>query len=122
MKIFVTRLSDVSPYSPPGHSKTTNYQLLGPGPSGSDRFEIVLGKIESGGQADPHAHEEIEQAVFVLEGRAVVEIEGRQEVVGPNDFIYFPEGIRHRITTLEGPPLRLLIVYSPPLSASRDSQ
>ena len=122
MKKFVTRLSDVSPYSLPGHSKTTNYQLLGPGPSGSDRFEIVLGKIESGGQADPHAHEEIEQAVFVLEGRAVVEIEGRQEVVGPNDFIYFPEGIRHRITTLEGPPLRLLIVYSPPLSASRDSQ
>ena len=122
MEKIITRLNDLSPYFPPGHSKTTNYQLLGSGPSGSDRFEIVLGKIESGGQADPHAHEEIEQAVFVLEGRAVVEIEGRQEVVGPNDFIYFPEGIRHRITTLEGPPLRLLIVYSPPLSASRDSQ
>ena len=121
MKKFITHLDDLSPYSPQGHSKTTNYQLLGPGPSGSDRFEIVLGQIESGGQAEPHVHEELEQAVFVLEGKAVVEIEGRQEVVGPNDFLYFSEGVRHRIAALEGPPLRLLIVYSPPLSASGNS-
>lgn len=120
MKNFVTHLSDLSPYSPPGHSRTTNYQLLGPGPSGSDRFEVVLGQIEFGGQANPHVHQELEQAVFVMDGRAVVEIEGRQEVVGPNDFIYFPGGVRHRIATLEGPPLKLLIVYSPPLSASKD--
>jgi mannose-6-phosphate isomerase-like protein (cupin superfamily) len=120
MKKFVTRLSDLLPYSPPGHSKTTNYQLLGPGSSGSNRFEIVLGQIEFGGQADPHSHEKSEQAIFVLEGKAFVEIEGRDEVVGPNDLIYFPEGVRHRITALEGPPLRLLIVYAPPLSPSKN--
>ena len=120
MKKFITHLSEVSPYFPPGHAKTTNYRLLGPGPSGSDRFEIVLGHIESGGQADPHAHEELEQAVFILEGKAVVEIEGRHEVVGPNDLVYFPEGVRHQISTLEGPPLKLLIVYAPPLSASNN--
>ena len=117
MQNRIIHLGEVSPYFPPGHSKTTNYQLLGPGPSGSDRFEIVLGQIESGGQADLHAHEALDQAVFVLEGKAVVEIEGRQEVVGPNDLVYFPEGVRHRISALEGPPLRLLIVYAPPLSA-----
>lgn len=119
MNKFITHLYDVLPYSPPGHSRTTNYRLLSPGTSGSDRFEIVLGQIEFGGQADPHAHEKVEQAVFVLDGKAVVEIEGESEVVGPNDLIYFPQGIWHRITALEGRPLRLLIVYDPPLSSSQ---
>jgi mannose-6-phosphate isomerase-like protein (cupin superfamily) len=121
MKKFITHLNDVFPYSPPGHSHTTNYRLLGPGTSGSDRFEVVLGQIESGGQAEPHAHEGIEQAVFVLEGKAVVEIEGESEVVGPSDLIYFPQGVRHQITALEGRSLRLLIVYAPPLTSSKNS-
>jgi len=121
MKKFVTHLNDVLPYSPPGHSQTTNYRLLGPGTSGSNRFEVVLGQIESGGQAEPHAHEGIEQAVFVLEGKAVVEIEGESEVVGPSDLIYFPQGVRHQITVLEGRSLRLLIVYAPPLTSSKNS-
>jgi mannose-6-phosphate isomerase-like protein (cupin superfamily) len=120
MKEFITHLRDLSPYFPPGHSKTTNYRLLGPGPSGSDRFEVVLGQIEFGGQADPHTHDKLEQGVFVLEGKGVVEIEGQQEVIGPNDFLYFPEGVRHRIAALEGPPLRLLIVYAPPLSPRKN--
>jgi mannose-6-phosphate isomerase-like protein (cupin superfamily) len=47
-----------------------------------------------------------------------VEIEGESEVVGPNDFIYLPPGTSHRVTTLKGPPLKLLIIYSPPLSSS----
>ena len=62
MKKFITHLSDLLPYSPPGHSHTTNYRLLGPGTSGSDLFEVVLGEIKSGGRAEPHAHEGIEQA------------------------------------------------------------
>jgi mannose-6-phosphate isomerase-like protein (cupin superfamily) len=121
MKKFITHLSDVLPYSPPGHSHTTNYRLLGPGPSGSDRFEVVLGEIKSGGRAEPHAHEGIEQAIFILDGKAVVEIEGESEVVGPRDLIYFPQGVRHQITALQGRSLRFLIVYAPPLTRSKNS-
>ncbi len=121
MKKFVTHLSDVLPYSPPGHSHTTNYRLLGPGPSGSDRFEVVLGEIKSGGRAEPHAHEGIEQAMFILEGKASVEVEGESEVVGPRDLIHFSPGVRHQITALEGRPLRFLIVYAPPLTSLKNS-
>ena len=119
MHKFITHLQDTPSYSPPGHSRTTNRRLLAPGTAGSNRFEVVLGQIEFGGQADPHAHEKTEQAVFVLEGKAAVEIEGETEIVGPNDLIYFPRGVRHAITALEGPPLKLLIVYAPPLSSPK---
>lgn len=119
MKKYISHLKDISAYTPPGHSKTTNYRLLGPGPDGSDRMEVVFGQIEFGGQADPHVHADLEQAFFVLEGKAEVEIEGERELVGPNDFIYLPPGIPHRVTPLKGLPLKILIIYSPPLSSSR---
>ena len=116
MKKYVTHIDDLPFYTPPGHSKTRNRRLLGPGSSGSNRIEVVLGEIEYGGQADPHTHSESEQAFFVLEGRAHLEIEGESQTVGPGDFIYLPPGILHRVETMEGPPLRLLILYTPPLS------
>jgi len=121
MKKYVIHLNNLATYTPPGHSKTTNWRLLGPGSLTSERIEVVLGQIEFGGQADRHAHPNLEQAFFVLEGRAVVEIEGESQVVGPNDFIYLPQGTPHQVTPLKGKPLKLLIIYAPPLSSFRDS-
>jgi quercetin dioxygenase-like cupin family protein len=118
MKRYITHLGDLPFYAPPGHSKTRNRRLLGPGPFGSNRVEVVLGEIEYGGQAEPHAHSGSEQAFLVLEGKAIVEIEGKSQSVGPGDFIYLPVGVPHRVETLEGPNLKLLILYAPPLSGS----
>ncbi len=118
MKRYITHLGDLPFYAPPGHSKTRNRRLLGPGSLGSNRVEVVLGEIEYGGQADPHAHPESEQAFLVLEGKALVEIEGESQSVGPGDFIYLPAGVLHRVETLRGPALKLLILYAPPLSGS----
>ncbi len=119
MKKYVVRARELPTYSPPKHSRTTNRRLLGPGPSGSDRMEVVLGELEYGGHADPHVHQDVEQAFFILQGKAEVEIDGEKAVVGPEDFIFLPPGTVHRVTPLEGPPLRLLILYSPPLSLSK---
>ncbi len=113
---YITPLDEVPTYAPAGHSRTVNRRLLGPGPSGSDRFEVVHGRIEYGGQADPHVHEHCEQALFVLGGSADVEIDGVSAVVVPNDFIYIPEGAVHRVTPRGEESLRLLIIYAPPLA------
>ena len=119
MKKYITRLEDVPTYTPPGHSQTVNRRLLGPGPSGSERFEVVYGQIEYGGQADAHAHDGCEQAFFVLDGKAVVEIDGISEVVGPDDFVYLPQRSLHRVTPLAGRPLKLFIIYAPPLASAK---
>ena len=122
MKRYIVHSYELPGYTPPAHSQTTNRRLLGPGPFGSERVEVVLGEIEYGGQADPHSHSGVEQAFFVIQGKAVVEIEGQSEVVGPDDFIYLPAGASHRVTPLEGPSLKLLILYAPPLSSSPKSR
>ena len=121
MKKYVTHVNDLSSYTPPGHSKTTNFRLLGLGPEGSNRMEIILGQVGYGGQADPHSHENEEQAIFVLEGKALIEIAGLKEVVGPNDFIFLPQGTPHKIVPLEGKHFKVLIIYAPPLSSDRNS-
>lgn len=115
MKKYITHAYDLPIYHPPGHSKTENRRLLGPGAFGSNRMEVVLGEIEAEGQADAHSHESLEQAFFVIRGRAEVEIDGKSAVVGPDDFIYLPTGATHRVTPLEGERLKLLIIYTPPL-------
>ncbi len=115
MKRYIVHSYELPTYTPLAHSHTINRRLLGPGPSGSDRVEVVLGEIKFGGQADPHSHSGVEQAFFVIQGKAVVEIEGKSSIVGPDDFIYLPPGATHRVTPLEGPPLKLLILYAPPL-------
>ncbi|HSR12946.1 MAG TPA: cupin domain-containing protein [Thermodesulfobacteriota bacterium] len=119
MKKFVVHSYEVSPYIPPAHSGTENRRLMGPGGFGSERVEVVLGDIQPGGQADPHSHPGVEQAFFVLEGKAEVEVDGERAVVGPNDFVFFPAGSTHRVTPLAGSKFRLLIVYNPPLEAAK---
>ena len=122
MRRYIIHSYELPTYAPPAHSHTRNRRLLGPGPLGSDRMEVVLGEIEYGGQVDPHSHSGVEQAFFVIQGKAVLEIEGQSEIVGPEDFIYLPAGASHRVTPLEGPPLKLLILYAPPLSSSPKSR
>ena len=117
MKRYISHAYELPVYTPPAHSNTQNRRLLGPGPFGSSRAEVVLGEIKFGGQADPHSHSEVEQGIFVISGKAEVEIEGETAVVGPDDFIFLPAGATHRVTALPGPPLKVLIVYAPPLSA-----
>ncbi|MGB9699415.1 MAG: cupin domain-containing protein [Thermodesulfobacteriota bacterium] len=115
MKNYIVHLSDLPTYSPAGHSRTTNRRLLGPGADGSSRIEVIYGEIEFGGQADPHAHQIQEQAIYVLAGKAEVEIEGRCYVVGPQDFIYLPPGTSHKVTPIEESSLKVLVIYAPPL-------
>lgn len=122
MKRYIVHSCELPIYTPPAHSHTKNRRLLGPGPFGSGRVEVVLGEIEYGGQADPHSHSGVEQAFFVFQGKAVVEIEGEDTIVGPDDFIYVPAGATHRVTPLEGPPLKILILYAPPLSSPQKSK
>jgi len=120
MEKYIVKPHELPTYSPPKHSGTTNRRLLGPGPSGSSRMEVILGELEYGGQADPHVHQDLEQAFFILQGKAEMEIDGEKAVVGPEDFIFLPPGTVHRVTPMKGPPLRLLIIYSPPLSSSKN--
>src|SRR6476620_10093110 len=73
---YITRADEQEPYCPANHSGTRNYRLVGPRVNGAKQLEIVLGDIERHDGTPAHAHPDVEQAVYILEGEAIAGIDG----------------------------------------------
>lgn len=116
---FVVRAGTVEPYQPANHAGTRNRRLIGPDTVGARMLEVVLGELEPGGEARRHAHPGIEQVCFMLEGRARVECDGREEEIGPGDACFFPADKPHRFTVIGDRPVKVLVIYAPPYGEDR---
>ncbi len=110
---YVIRASEIEPYSPANHTGTKNYRLIGPNVNGSKYLEIALGDIERNAGAPAHAHPDLEQAVYILEGEAIAGIDGVDHHVKPGDMLFFPAQVFHSIKVLTE-RIKLLVIYSPP--------
>ena len=111
---FFVRGAEVPGYHPANHTGTTNRRLIGPETVGAKGVEIVVGTIEKGHGAAPHAHPGIEQVCYMLEGTAVAEVGGERCELGPGDTCYFPPGAMHVFTVTSETPAKVLVVYTPP--------
>ncbi len=105
----------VPPYSPPGHTDTVNRRLIGKDNVGAVSFELVYGELQPGGRAERHAHEGVDQAVYVCRGRALAEIGDEEAEVGPGTALWIPAAVPHQITSIGDERLDLVVVYAPPL-------
>ena len=110
---FIIRASEQDSYSPANHTGTRNYRLVGPGVNGAKYLEIVLGDIERNQGSPAHAHPDLEQAVYVLEGEALAGIDGVDHHVRAGDMMFFPANVFHSIKVLTE-RVKLLVIYSPP--------
>ena len=110
---YVIRPYEQEAYSPAHHTGTTNYRLVGPRTNGARHMEITLGVIERNEGAIPHAHPDLEQAVYVLEGEAIAGIDGVDEHVKAGDLLFYPPRVFHSIKVLSE-KIRLLVIYGPP--------
>ena len=116
-KYFI-RGSDVEGFSPENHRGTVNKRLVAPDTVGAEHLEVVLGIVGDeggeGGGSLPHRHADVEQANYILEGRARVEVAGQVQVLGPGDMCYFPKNTDHAVTRISEEPLKVLVIYAPP--------
>lgn len=108
------RPEDVAPYHPANHTGTTNRRLIGPDNVGASRVEVLLGVIEKGAGALPHAHPGIEQVCYMLEGHARAVVGGEIREIGPGDCCFFPPDVPHSFTVVSETPVRVLVIYAPP--------
>ncbi len=82
-------------------------------------FEMILGAIAPGGEAERHRHERESQILYVLEGHAEIELgEDAPVRCGPGTVIRIPPGLDHRIVSVGETPLESIVIYSPPLAAA----
>jgi mannose-6-phosphate isomerase-like protein (cupin superfamily) len=111
---YFVRQGEVEGYHPANHTGTLNRRLIGRDTVGATRVELVLGEIQPGQGALPHAHPGIEQVCYMLEGRAVAEVGGERAELGPGDCCFFPADQRHVFTVVGDEPVKVLVVYAPP--------
>ena len=105
--------AEVTPYSPANHTGTKNFRLIGPETVGAKQVEVLIGELERGKGALPHAHPGIEQVCYLLEGEAHVEVAGEKFEMKPGEACYFPADTMHLfIATSER--VKVMVIYAPP--------
>ena len=119
MPRYFIRAAEVPAYHPANHTGTTNRRLIGDN-VGAKNIELVLGVIEKGRGADPHAHPGMEQVCYLLEGTALAEVAGERCEMTPGDVCYFPANAMHTFTATSDTPVKVLVIYSPPYGESPD--
>ncbi len=107
---FVVGPEDVPTYAPAGaHKGTVNRRLV----SGQN-LELILGEIAAGGSAEPHYHDPEEQVLYLLEGKCLIEIEGKSQEMHPGEATYFAPRQLHKVVPIGG-LIKVIVLYAPPL-------
>jgi mannose-6-phosphate isomerase-like protein (cupin superfamily) len=92
--------------------------LLAPKFGGVKNVSMGMNITEVGSMIPDHKHDDSEEVLFLISGRAKIVIEGEGEwEIGPETAFYSPLGVKHRVENIGDEPLRIVWVYSPPLSA-----
>lgn len=110
---YFVKGAEVVPYSPANHTGTVNRRLIGPKETGSQHLEVLLGTITRSHGASLHSHPGIDQACYLIEGRATAAIGGETAELGPGDACFFPAGEPHVFTAITE-EVKVLVIYTPP--------
>lgn len=111
---LISNQNDLEQFAPPNHDGTVNVRL-------SDKmfceaFEMLLGTVKPGGEAEPHSHDTEHQIIYILKGQADVILGGDPPVIcGPGDIIRIPPKLKHAVVTKGDEDYQCVIIYSPPL-------
>lgn len=65
--------------------------------------QVAVGTLETGFEAELHAHPTMYENYYVLEGRAVYQVGENEYEVGPGDMIIVPPATLHRQRVIAGP-------------------
>jgi quercetin dioxygenase-like cupin family protein len=92
------------------------YYLLGPLNSSARNLSFGLAEFPGGTVAAPHVHQGEEEIIYILSGVGAA-IAGEEETpLAPGVAVFIPPGLAHQIRA-DGPePLRLVTLFSPPVT------
>jgi mannose-6-phosphate isomerase-like protein (cupin superfamily) len=72
---------------------------------------MTLAPGADGGPAEEHGGDQI---VYVIEGEAVLRVEGQEHRIGAGTLITIPAGANHDVRNPGSTPLFFLTIYAPP--------
>jgi mannose-6-phosphate isomerase-like protein (cupin superfamily) len=75
---------------------------------------VLTQSLDPGSAVPVHHHEEAEQVLFIVSGRAEISLAGQRIEATAGATVHVPKGVAHGIVNIGGEPLTILEVTSPP--------
>ena len=75
-------------------------------------FILMEDRMEGGKVTPNHLHHDQDEAIYVLEGELLVDVEGDQQRVGPGGFFFTPRGVAHAFMVISD-SARVLALQTP---------
>lgn len=83
----------------------------------SARLEMGVERVEVGAEIPTHDHEEAEEVIYIISGKARATVNDEEREVGPGDVLYIPPHTSHRIVNIDQrSELWLTFAFSPPVN------
>jgi mannose-6-phosphate isomerase-like protein (cupin superfamily) len=99
---------------PPEHiGGAYSKMLVRPESCGSTNLDYRISVYQPRAYVAPHRHRIQEQVYHILEGEALMELDGERTVVRRDDVIFIPPGVQHAIYNTGMTDLRFIVVTSP---------
>ncbi|MGB0774557.1 MAG: cupin domain-containing protein [Akkermansiaceae bacterium] len=92
----VNQLADQKPFTTADGS--TIRSILDATNAPVEKQSLAEASLPAGAQTERHYHKLSEEIYFMLEGKAVMEIDGEERQIKPNDAVLIPSGAWHQIT------------------------
>jgi len=101
-------------YAPANHTGTANQRIVGADTVGAKHIEVLIGTITKGSGSLRHAHPNLEQATFIMQGGGDSEVSGEVSQLGAGDWSLKPRGAFHTFDVTSEQEMKVIVCYSPP--------
>ena len=113
--VKIIRPEELEEYSPARHYDIFNRQIVGR-PMGAEKMSVALGRIEPGGWAEIHTHDNSEHCHYMLQGDVIITMPNESVKVTEGQAVWTGVGEAHGMSN-EGTQEALYLVISAPLSS-----
>jgi len=113
-KAKVMRAEEAFWEEPPGHFAAFSKMLVHPSNADTRYFDFRISSYQPKGYAEVHVHEVAENIYYVLQGKGIVELDGKKHLVEPHMVVHIPAGVRHGIFNTGLEDLIFIVAASPP--------
>jgi mannose-6-phosphate isomerase-like protein (cupin superfamily) len=101
-------------YWQPEPSRGWMSTILTPEMSGCNAVAAAIQSIDAGCKIRPHAHRNMDEILFILDGEGVLLLDDEPTPVGPGDCCWLGRYVKHELLVDAAAPLRLLALLLPP--------
>lgn len=84
-----------------------------------DRLSVIEEQMPPGTAEVAHYHCHAQQFFYLLDGQALLEVNGREIVLSARQGVHIPAGVPHRIRNTSSQPVQFIVISHPPSHGDR---